>query len=113
MGYVNNAGQFVVSEEGFKRRRQGLVAHKKWELQRLILRAHNLPHIIAGPEPELLEPQEDATGASLVGQLCGRVRHELLNEAWPACMTMRPAPAQWSTTGTPSANNDEAAAAGA
>ena len=105
----------MVSEEGFERRRQteSLVAYKKWELQRLILRAHSLPHIIAGPEPELLEPQEDATGASLVGQLCGRVRHELLNEAWPACMTMRPASAQSSTTGTPSANNDEAVAAGA
>ena len=111
LGFVNNVGQFVISDEGFERRRQSMIAHKKWELQRLVLRAHNLPHIIAGPEPELMEPQEDANGASFIGQLCGRVRHELLNEAWPSFMTMRPASAASSASGTPSANNDDVAAA--
>ena len=77
-GYIDCNGRFMITDAAFKRRKESLIAHYKWKYQMEYLERCNLPHIIAGPEPELSEPQETFDEKALPAQYCGGLRNGVI-----------------------------------
>ena len=92
-GYRDHGGRFVITEVAFGARKTSLVALQKWNLKRAVLRQFELPHIIAGPQPELHELQEDFDPAHFPDQQCGAVGIGVDSPMLADFMRVQPVPA--------------------
>ena len=72
LDYQNN---FVITQAAFEKRRDSLVAVRKWELKREFLRKADLPVLAAGDRPVSREVQETLDHLILPEQLCGTERN--------------------------------------
>ena len=91
-GYRDHGGRFVITEVAFGARKTSLVALQKWHLKRAVLRQFELPHIIAGPQPELQEVQENFDPAYFPDQQCGAVGVGVNSQMLADFMRVQPVP---------------------
>ena len=69
-GRLDRQGNFVITDAAFEKRKNSLVALRKWEVKREFLRKADLPVLAAGDRPVTRKEQETLDHVILPEQLC-------------------------------------------